>query len=402
MQIGNFQSVAFSPDGTRFVGGGWRGAAVVWDVQSRKVLAKTGGRPDKVISIGFRDNRPRILTSAQDNSFSYWNLPNDRKTLALGRDEIEEWPLNFSADGKLIATSCSDQSINLWDGDLLKKLRVLKVHAKWNSCAAFSSDDKQIITNSSESTAALWDVRSGQQLLVFDGHKGHVNSAAVSIDGKLIVTGSDDKTRRRWDSHTGERLYTLGSHDDWVHDVAFSPDGTLVMTSDGRKVFLWDTQSGRKLRVFDVFNLRYGFAQRLAFSPDSKQIAIAVTGDGGVVLCDVQSGAMIREFDGRCGEIEKVAFSQDGRLLLTADNAHTTSLWNVATKTLLVSVISLNDGKDWLAYTPDGHFDGSEGGGKLVTFRVTGKEELVPGEQMAKEFYRPGLLGQILTDKHAK
>ncbi len=68
----------------------------------------------------------------------------------------------------------------------------------------------------------------------------------------------------------------------------------------------------------------------------------------------------------------------------------------------LLSLMTFDGGKDWLVHTPDGRYDGSEGGRKLVTFRVGAEQKLVPGEQLAKEFYRPGLLQQILAAKPAK
>jgi hypothetical protein len=54
---------------------------------------------------------------------------------------------------------------------------------------------------------------------------------------------------------------------------------------------------------------------------------------------------------------------------------------------------------DWLAYAPGGGYDGSEAGRTLVTFRAGEIGELLSEEQMAKDFYRPVFLGEILTSK---
>jgi hypothetical protein len=60
------------------------------------------------------------------------------------------------------------------------------------------------------------------------------------------------------------------------------------------------------------------------------------------------------------------------------------------------SLISLDGGKDWLVVSPDGFFEGSEGGWRYVSYRRASTLELVDDDATLKRLYRPGLMGLLL------
>ena len=55
----------------------------------------------------------------------------------------------------------------------------------------FSPDGKRLATSSWDGTAKVWDVETGQELLSLVGHDGAVNDIVFSLDGKLIATAGE-------------------------------------------------------------------------------------------------------------------------------------------------------------------------------------------------------------------
>ena len=78
---------------------------------------------------------------------------------------------------------------------------------------------------------------------VFKGHEGAVTCVAVSPDGKLIASSSKDDTVRLWDTQGNLIGKPIEEHKGAVYAVSFSPDGKFIASGgeDGA-VFFCDTQ----------------------------------------------------------------------------------------------------------------------------------------------------------------
>ena len=77
-------------------------------------------------------------------------------------------------------------------------------------------------------------------------------------------------------------------------------------------------------------------------------------------------------------------------------------VWDAATGDLLASLLTTDAGNEWLVVTPEGLFDGSPRGRRLATFRTGPGLDLVVGDKLTKDYYRPGLLSQILSGARPK
>lgn len=261
------------------------------------------------------------------------------------------WGVDFSPDGKYLATGSNDKTARLWDLASGQTIRVFSGHTGELGEVVFSPDGKYLLSGSADKTARLWDVASGETVQIFSGHTGSVDSVAFSPDGKYIVTAGSDATARIWDVASGRTLHVLTGHSEYVTRVAFSPDGKYVLTgSVDRTARIWDVATGSEVRVFSVPDI----VGSLAFSPDGKYIATGCE-DNVTRLWDVTSGELVHEFSGHQGFVQGVDFSPDGRFLLTGSADKTVRLWDLATSETIRIFRGHADDVQTVTFSPDGN-----------------------------------------------
>ena len=197
------------------------------------------------------------------------------------------------------------------------------------------------------------------EVLPATGHQGDVNSVAFSPDGRWLATSGDDRAVKLWDTATGRLVRIFAQHSKEVGAVVFSPDGRYLASSDGQQVVhLWDPGSGRLIRSFKETEDRSRFyvaRQAIAFSPDGVLLA------QGYALWDVASGARIRDayrLDERTppptDEVSPaLAFSPDGGRIAIAGARWPTGLWDTASGRLIHAFAQEATEIVSVAYSPD-------------------------------------------------
>ena len=166
---------------------------------------------------------------------------------------------------------------------------------------AFSPDGRIVVTGSSDKTARLWEVASGREITVLRGHEDAVSSVAFNPDGRSVLTGSLDKTARRPEVASG-------------HEVAL-PD----LVSAGQVGWLSSLRS-RMSHEDAVLSV----ASSSTAAPSSPAREIRPRGYGRWPPASRSPSLHGHESDVWC-----VAFSPDGRTVVTGSGDKTARLWPV-------------------------------------------------------------------------
>jgi WD40 repeat protein/class 3 adenylate cyclase len=231
------------------------------------------------------------------------------------------------------------------------------------NAAAFSPNGNLLATVTLRGTT-LWDTAEWRPVgSPLRSSQGGWEGVDFSPDGRTLAIAGGRGRIELWDVATRKELRELTdpaaarSDEPALSVVRFSPDGSVIAA--GAKatnhVALWASASGHLIGRPITTNPPGSGAQAIAFSPDSKRIAVPGA-PGTVGIWEVASGRRIGEPLAIGSEdVEEAIFAGDGRTLIASDDSGSVSLVDLATGRRIGSPLSVGDKPAAsLALSPDG------------------------------------------------
>lgn len=274
----------------------------------------------------------------------------------------------YSADGQLFAAGCEDGSVRFWEARSGKKAKEAFMTECDVSCIAFSPDNRRLASGHWDNNIRLWDLRDESaepKARVLVGHTDQVWSVAFSSDGKRLISGSGDKTIRVWDAESGAAIGTpFAGPSEIVASTTFSDYiARTVSVRDESPVNFWSSETGKL-----VEKLLRQFLKPFAFSRDGRLIAASLGAhDGTIEIRDASTCEQVGDsLTNQNYLITSLCFSVDSRYLASGltGNDHLIRIWRVETFLLICELRGHTDDIDGLAFSPDGRnlLSGSEDG----------------------------------------
>lgn len=159
--------------------------------------------------------------------------------------------------------------------------------------------------------------------------------AAFTPDGRRIVSLNAEHELRLWDVETTKPASGPMAHPGNVDNFAFTSGGSNIFTFVREdSVFIWDTHTGG-LRG----RIGYGAAlSSTAAHPQRDLIAVGLTNGHVLALAALGSGPKT-DWLAHTGAVSWLQFSQNGRLLATADSSALVRVWSAEPPHALVAEI---------------------------------------------------------------
>jgi WD40 repeat protein len=254
--------------------------------------------------------------------------------------------LAVSPDGKYIAASNEDyDTVHVFAAKDGKPLAKLDGHGLVDYLAfspAFSPDGATLLPADRSGEVRLYDTKTWSVRHVL-GKKA--NYVAHAPDGKSLAVGSK-KAVTIYDSKTAQPLVTIDPAAKMRTDhIVYSPDGKTIAVGPGKLTNLWDAKTGKP--AGSVTNS--GDIMRIAFSPNGKMFATA--GDN-VRLWDApgaRAGGTARAVLEHDKTVCDVAWTPDGKQLVTVGGDPSIRVWNVADGSLAKQFPAAG-GSDWIYF----------------------------------------------------
>ena len=328
-----------SHDGKRVATASGDGTIVVWDVVCGTILLEWLAHEQCVNALALSPDSRRLLSAGCDHSLVAWAIDTGVQKAAELRGHTDcVSACTWSPDGGLIASVSKDGMVCVWDGSTFRQRDMMKLSLDLEEDRPFEpqaqvqfSPDARYLGWISGFDCWIWRPLMGgskpKRLRSHPESRGDVYTFAFVFDpgSRCIATthanlacDPDPCVVRIWDVDTGAALDVLFGQSEPATKIAFSPDGIFLMSTwDDGSARVWDIESGKLIRLFKA--AEFGTARAGLFPGRECMIATGTHLGGQVRLWRIDDGSCVGEFACHVGKITHIAFSADGKFLISAD-----------------------------------------------------------------------------------
>lgn len=384
-----FASMAYSPDGTKLIGGATDGSIYVVDAVAKTIVTTKKVHDAVVIALRFSPDGKTLATGSNDAHLSLLDTSTFEVVQSIQAHATGIRSIGYSPDGKTIVTGSFDSTLGLWNAETLESTFTASGHQRPVSCAievdadtlvtasyggdvivwskgaverrtqvmggfvfqlAYAPQTRTLAAVGQDNFVALWSDAGRGEMRRIEGGDVASLAAAFSRDGTRLAISFADGTVRVIQVADGKEIYRVTDDSKFIQGVAWGPGDEELWTAVST-LHCWNGADGKPLRTIESPRAPI---QSLKISPDDRLLAVAGA-DSKVHLYDRVSGDEVRSLVAAQGRVKDVAFSPDGRWLVSsAESEIDVTIWSVADGSRVNTLVGHEAPTLGLSFSPDG------------------------------------------------
>lgn len=351
---GHFDDVrhlSWSGDSRFFLSSSKDSTARIWSLDPEDDFEPTvlSGHRQQVRAAWFSANQELIYTVSEDGALFRWEYVTRAQQQSIDPEDadpedVEKWRTvrrdyfmqsaklkcaSFHPASNLLTVCFNNGLFSLYELPDFTNIHTLSMAASPISTISTNKSGEWLALGSSKTGQLLvWEHQSESNILKQSSHLDTMTTLSFSPDSSRIITGADDGLIKIWDIFSGFHIATFTEHSSAITGSAYSKRGNVLFTSslDG-SVRAWDMLRYRNFRTFTAPQ-RLPFAC-VAIDPAAEIVCAGSHDSFDIHLWSVQTGALLDQLSGHEGPISTLAFTPDGRMLVSGSWDRTIRTWNV-------------------------------------------------------------------------
>lgn len=226
---------------------------------ARSIGSEDGGEAvfaDRVLSLAFSPDGTLLAAGGGEASrtgeLTLWN-PADGTLVRQFPDAHSDtvYGLEFSADGRLLASASADKFVKVFDVAAGTFVRAFEGHTHHVMDVSWKSDRTTLVSAGADNAIKVWNVETGEQARTISTYTRQVTSLQYVGLQDMILSSSGDKRVFFHNPSNGGAAREFPGNADYVYRAAATSDGTLVVSGgeDG-SVRVWNAADAKVVATF--------------------------------------------------------------------------------------------------------------------------------------------------------
>ena len=370
-----------------FTSGSWDRRINAFDIISKSTVRNFEGLARNVYETAYYDNHTFAGGFRKNKIFTAF-MSKELKNKIFVEKAGSVSCVALNPERNILAYGTSTKKVAVLEVKTGKLLNEFTNHKSWIRKIVFSKDASLLAVGSFEEIK-IWNLKTNKLVSVIAKPVKIPYSIAFSNDNKhLAVGGRNFAVVFNIETAKKEKQYKIKNI---AHSVAFSNSGKYLAVGEGNeaengkfKVYIFDNQASKAVNSFVAANRRI---TALNFSNDDTEL---LTASGTKIkIFNFNDAKELLEIQAHKRWINDVRYSRKGDKIISASDDGTVKIWNSKTGKLLLTQIGLEGTNNWLSFTPDGRFNGTEDALKYFYF-VKGLQ-IISTDKLYEKFFTPQL-----------